>query len=133
MSTERPVASDCAIDSVMTRAQGARGASKSSLMWRSSAPRAPRKSLALGVAGVLAMAGAAGMASANHIPGNVVSPANACGQNTPVFVGVAANVGGLVVGNTLQIPGVLGDGQIVVLQADAAVRGRVRLQVCLVA
>ncbi|HEV2776918.1 MAG TPA: hypothetical protein VGV90_15095 [Solirubrobacteraceae bacterium] len=78
MSMESPVASDRALDRVMTRAQGARRTRKSSLLWRSSAPRAGRKSIAVAVAGVLAMAGLTGMtvmsATANHEPGHIDSP-----------------------------------------------------------
>lgn len=47
MSEERPVASDRALNSVMTRAQGARRTRKSSLLWRSSAPRTPRKTITM--------------------------------------------------------------------------------------
>ena len=62
MSTESPVASDRTLDRAMTRAQGARRTRKSSLLWRSSAPRAGRKSIAALVTGVLAMAGMTGVA-----------------------------------------------------------------------
>lgn len=62
MSTESPVASDRTLDRAMTRAQGARRTRKSSLLWRSSAPRAGRKGIAVAVAGVLAMAGMTGVA-----------------------------------------------------------------------
>lgn len=61
MSTERPVASDRTLDRVMTRAQGARPARKSSLMWRSTAPRVRGKVLALGAGAILAAAGTVGM------------------------------------------------------------------------
>lgn len=64
ISKERPVASNFALDRVMTRAQGARSARRSSLLWRSSAPRAPKKSIAVGIAALLAMAGMAGAAGA---------------------------------------------------------------------
>ncbi|MGI8728867.1 MAG: hypothetical protein ACR2LK_02550 [Solirubrobacteraceae bacterium] len=74
ISKERPVASNFALDRVMTRAQGARSARRSSLLWRSSAPRAPKKSIAVGIAALLAMAGMAGAAGAlTLIPINVGS------------------------------------------------------------
>ncbi|MEJ7826253.1 MAG: hypothetical protein WKF48_12530, partial [Solirubrobacteraceae bacterium] len=62
MSKESPVASDRTLDHVMRRAQSARGTRKSSLLWRSSAPRAGKKSVAVVVSGVMAMAGLTGMA-----------------------------------------------------------------------
>lgn len=61
MSTERPVASDRVLDRAMTRASAANAPRKSSLLWRSTAPRARKKSLALGAAGILAMGGMAGL------------------------------------------------------------------------
>jgi hypothetical protein len=62
MSMESPVASDRTLDRVMTRAEGARRPRKSSFLWRSSAPRAGRRGLAVAVAGVMAMAGMTGVA-----------------------------------------------------------------------
>ncbi len=68
MSTERPVASDRVLQSAMTRAQGA-PRTKTSLLWRSSAPRTPRKTIALLVAAIAATGGMATAASANGLFG----------------------------------------------------------------
>lgn len=63
LTAERPVASDHALDRVMSRAQSERQPRKS-LLWRSTAPRARRKSLALAIAGVMATGGIGGLAVA---------------------------------------------------------------------
>lgn len=73
MSKERPVASDPALDRVMTRAQSARRPRKS-LLWRSTAPRAGRRSIAALVAGVMAMAGVTGVAVLGASADDSVNP-----------------------------------------------------------
>ena len=76
MSTERPIASDRALRNVMTRAQGALRTRKSSLLWRSSAPRTPRKTIGLSLAALVATVGIAGAANAISLPivGNLEIP-----------------------------------------------------------
>ena len=64
MSDERPAADGRTLDRVMTRAQGAR-TRKSSLLWRSSAPRTPKKTIALVIAAIFATGGLATAANAN--------------------------------------------------------------------
>ena len=71
ISDERPVASGRTLDNVMTRAQGAR-TRRSSLLWRSSAPRTPRKTIAIVVAALFATGGMATAASANGLLGNLL-------------------------------------------------------------
>lgn len=83
MSKERPVASDPALDRVMTRAQSARRPRKS-LLWRSSAPRAGRKSVAALVAGVMAMAGVTGVAVLGASADSNVNPTALNSPVTPV-------------------------------------------------
>ena len=69
MSEERPVASDRALNSVMTRAQGARRTRKSSLLWRSSAPRTPRKTITMFFVALLATGGMATASQASLLGG----------------------------------------------------------------
>jgi len=64
MSAERPVATDVALDRVMTRAKRAIVTPKRSLLWRSTAPRLPRRSISLAVVAALACGGVASTASA---------------------------------------------------------------------
>ena len=68
MSDERPVASNHTLDRVMTRAQGARRTRKS-FMWRSSAPRTPRKTIAFAITALLATGGVAATANAGLLDG----------------------------------------------------------------
>ena len=70
MSDERPAADGHTLDRVMTRAQGAR-TRKSSLLWRSSAPRTPKKTIALVIAAIFATGGMATAANANLL-GNLL-------------------------------------------------------------
>ncbi len=70
MSDERPAADGHTLDRVMTRAQGAR-TRKSSLLWRSSAPRTPKKTIALVIAAIAATGGMATAANANLL-GNLL-------------------------------------------------------------
>lgn len=83
MSKERPVASDPALDRVMTRAQSARRPRKS-LLWRSTAPRAGRRSIAAVVAGVMAMAGMTGVAVLGASADSNVNPTALNSVPTPV-------------------------------------------------
>ena len=68
MSRERPVASDRALRNVMTRAQSAGRTRKFSLLWRSSAPRAPRKAIGFSLVAIVATVGFAGAANAFSLP-----------------------------------------------------------------
>lgn len=104
MRTDRPVASDRALDRVMTRAQGARRTRKTSLLWRSSAPRTPRKTIALVCAALVTTGGMAATANAGlldtllggNIPlvssllGSKAAPAGNCNAGGLVAVGANA-------------------------------------------
>lgn len=104
MSDERPVASDRTLDRVMTRAQAARPARKSGLLWRSSAPRTPRKTLALVCAALLTTGGMAATANAGLLDnllggtiGNILgsSGAKVTGNcSSTGLIAVGGNVGG---------------------------------------
>ena len=67
MSEGAPGRRDRALNSVMTRAQGARRTRKSSLLWRSSAPRTPRKTITMFFIALLATGG---MATASQAAGD---------------------------------------------------------------
>lgn len=66
MTTERPVASDATLDSVMTRVQSNSKSRRSSLLWRSSRPR---KTFAVGLAALTMSLGVASAASAFSLSG----------------------------------------------------------------
>ncbi|HEX2725734.1 MAG TPA: hypothetical protein VHN20_07930 [Beijerinckiaceae bacterium] len=101
LTAERPVADDHALDSVMSRAQSVSRPRKS-LMWRSSAPKARRKSLALAIAGVMATAGIGGLAvaGAGAVDSNPPPPVvTSCPNIGDMFlVGVVAQLGDTVQG-----------------------------------
>lgn len=75
MRTERPVASNRVLQRAMSRAHDALRAPKGSLLWRATPPRPRGTSVAFGVAAVVAILGAGGMATAAHIDSTVPPPA----------------------------------------------------------
>ena len=87
MSKERPVASDRVLSRVMTRARGA-GRARTSLLWRSSAPRPPRRSIAVCVAALLAAGSMTAAATAGPLDGllkNVTNQLGLTNQNAPAL------------------------------------------------
>ena len=122
MSMGRPVASDCALRHAMTRAQGARGARKS-LLWRSDAPRTPKKSIIAGIAAIAATASLAGAATAIHETG---SPAPVC--SAPVNVLVLGQIGSI---DLAAVVAGLFPGLSVNVLAQVQVGDSVQLTVCI--
>lgn len=91
---ERPVASDRQLSRVMRRTEGARGTRKS-LLWRSSAPRSPRRTIALAIAALVATGGFTAAASADGLLGGLLGNLPLLGS-TNSLVKSNCSAGGLV-------------------------------------
>lgn len=109
LSAERPVASNDALDRVMTRAQRARS-TRSGLFWRTTSARMPKMTAALAATGVLAVGGLASIGAFNQQPPTVSDPALVeyanCSQGTNLVTLDAAALLGV---NLLANPNILAD------------------------